>query len=119
VRAALFTNFPTRFVNDKIIPELTRRGVEVIFVDEPKRAGGYDLRAYALDVVFHMTELGGHSKAEPLVRACRDAGVAIRSLSRKKAMWRLPGAASSGSGSGAAFLGEHHDDDDAGYRRGT
>lgn len=87
MRAALFTSFPERFVNEKILPDLSRRGVEVVLVDEACRADRYDLQAYALEVVLHMNELGGHSNSHILSRVARAAGVTFRALSRKKASW--------------------------------
>lgn len=87
MRAALFTSFPDRFVNEKILPDLSRRGVEVVLVDECKRAERYDLRAYRLDIVLHMNEMGGHSFSHVLSKLAREAAVTIRALSRKKASW--------------------------------
>lgn len=87
MRAALFTSFPSRFIREKIIPDLSRRGVEVVIVDEASRAERYDLRAYELDVVLHMNEMGGHASSYVLSRVARDANITIRALSRKKASW--------------------------------
>lgn len=87
MRAALFTSFPDRFVNEKILPDLSRRGVEVVLIDQASRAARYDLRAYRLEVVLYMNEMGGHSFSHVLSRLAREAGVTIRALSRKKASW--------------------------------
>jgi hypothetical protein len=87
MRAALFTSFPQRFINEKILPDLSRRGVDVVLVDETSRVGRYDLRAYKLDVVLHMNEMGGHSSSHILSRLAREIGLTVRALSRKKASW--------------------------------
>ena len=87
MRAALFTSFPERFIQDKILPDLSRRGVEVVLIDETSRVARYDLREYRLDVVLHMHEMGGHSASHVLSKLAREACVTVRALSRKSASW--------------------------------
>jgi hypothetical protein len=85
VRAALITSFPKDFVDRKILPELRRRGVDVVLVDEAFRAPLLDLEG--VEIVLHMTEMGGHTSSAHLSEVCRRAGVPVRSLSRKKSSW--------------------------------
>ncbi len=87
MRVALFTSFPADFVNRKILPELARRGVSVVLIAEARRAPELGQALAGLDLVLHMTEMGGHSFSSHLSEACRKAGVPVRSLSRKKASW--------------------------------
>lgn len=87
MRAALFTSFPERFIKEKILPDLLKRGVEVVLIDETSRVERYDLRAYQLDVVLHMNEMGGHTRSHVLSKLAREARVTVRALSRKKASW--------------------------------
>ncbi len=84
-RVALYTSYPDRYVEEAILPELRKRGLEIAFFKEAKRAERRDLDH--IDVVLHMTEMVGHSYSERLSRACREASIPIRALSRKKASW--------------------------------
>lgn len=86
VRAILVADFPDRFVQDRILPELRKR-VDVVLVAKTRAAAGLDLASYAPDVVLHMTEFGSHSTSEMLSATCRRAGITVRALSRKKASW--------------------------------
>ncbi len=85
MRAALFSCFPSYFLERKILPELRRRGVEVVLVDDPKRCESVDLSA--VELVLHMVEMGGHSHSFVLSKVCRLAGIPVRALSRKTASW--------------------------------
>lgn len=87
MRAVLVSGFPDDFVRNDIIPELERRDVEVIRVVHPYKVDRVDISALRPDIVFHMTEWGSHAKTERLAKTCRQAGIALRSLSRKKAAW--------------------------------
>lgn len=87
MRVALFTSFPPRFVEDKIRPALLRRGVEIVLIEEAKRAGHIELWRYSLDMILHMTEMGSHAFSARLTAAASKAGLTIRALSRKEASW--------------------------------
>lgn len=87
MKVALLTSFPARFVNESILPELALRGVEVVRTLEPSHAGNVDFSKLAIDMVLHMTELGGHMAVENAKRAIERAGIPMRALSRKKASW--------------------------------
>lgn len=86
MKAVLVSAFPTAFVEMSILPALRRR-VTVLDYIQPDAAEHFDFAAASPDVVLHMTEYGGHSASAGLSRACRAAGITLRSLSRKKAAW--------------------------------
>lgn len=86
MKAVLVTDFPERFVNESILPELSRR-VEVVLVASHYRVRSVDLASYAPDVVLRMNEMVGHSSSDVLIRYCREQGIPLQSLSRKKSTW--------------------------------
>jgi hypothetical protein len=113
VKIALFSSFPRDFIDRKILPELARRGLEVVVVAEAKRAPAIDLRAAGVELVLHMTELGGHSMSGAMSDMCRRQGIPIRSLSRKKSSWWFlpppPGGITAAGRSGRAGGSEGDD----------
>lgn len=91
MRAVLFTEFPERFVHEKIVPELRTRGVDVVHVASIETC---ERVAYVgVDVVLNMHEMGGHTWSQKLTRVCSKAGVPVRALSRKKSAWPVFDAA--------------------------
>ena len=87
MKAILVTEFPEKFVENVVLPELRRR-VQILKVVEPRKAASVDFSVLGPDdCVLHMTEFGSHSSSEKLSKVCRLAGVTVRSLSRKKSSW--------------------------------
>lgn len=87
MRAMLFSNFPSRFLREKVEPELKRRGVELLAMDEMKNVDKYDLATMRPDIVLHMHEMSNHSDSKALTKACQLARVPVKAFSRKKASW--------------------------------
>ncbi len=90
MRVALVTNFPARFVNEKIIPDLQQRGIHIAIVETPTRAARIDLGAINIEQVLFMNELTSHGESDALSDRCKDFKIPIRALSRKKASWPWP-----------------------------
>lgn len=86
-RVALLSAFPSRFVLASIIPELERRGLDVVFCMEPQKLTAARLLRGRVSIALHMTEMIGHSISANLSRTCHEAGVSVRAISRKKATW--------------------------------
>lgn len=90
MKVVLVTSFEDYFVEQDTLPELTRRGIEVVSRFEAKACARYDFetfKASGVTLILHMNEVGAHSASAKLSQMARDAGIPIRALSRKKASW--------------------------------
>lgn len=86
-RAILFTEFPPDFISTKIVPELRKRGVDVVWIDKPVSCDQINFKTIGADLVLHMHEMGSHPNSAKITRVCKNAGIPVRALSRKKASW--------------------------------
>jgi hypothetical protein len=84
-RVAIYSKFPARFMESKILPKLRRRDMEIAFVEAPKKALPSQLSN--VDYVLLMTEMGSHAETAVVKKACELAKKPIRALSRKEASW--------------------------------
>lgn len=90
MKVVLVSSFEDRFLEQDTLPELARRGVEVVARFEAKDCRSYDFESFrqqGVTCILHMTEVGPHSASESLSRLARTAGIPIRAMSRKKASW--------------------------------
>ena len=90
LRVVLVTAFEESFLQQDTLPELARRGVEVVARFPASRVESYDLprlKEHGVQLILHMVEKGSHSSSEKLSTLARTAGLPIRALSRKKASW--------------------------------
>ena len=92
LRVVLVTSFAESHLKQDTLPELARRGVEIVVRCDAHHAGNkLDLRDLkerrGVELILNMHELGGHSDMEKLTSQARLVGLPIRALSRKKASW--------------------------------
>lgn len=98
MRAALFSNFPEKFLRHSIIPKLEMRGVEVVSSARPDGAPLLQMMD-AVDIVLFMHEMASHNDDRAVRNASRVSGLPMLCLSRKASSWegKLPPVKSSDS----------------------
>lgn len=90
MKVVLVSSFEERFLEQDTLPELARRGIEVVSRFEAKDARSYDFHHFkrtGVSLILHMHEVGPHCSSEALSRLAREAEIPIKALSRKKASW--------------------------------
>lgn len=91
LRVILATLFAESYLLQDTLPELARRGVEVVVRCEPKHVQNLDLgdlmERKGVEMLLHMHEMATHSDSERISNQARLAGLPVRALSRKKSSW--------------------------------
>ena len=91
LRVVLVTQFAESHLLQDTLPELERRGIEIVNRFEPKHVSNVDLRylreTKGVELVLLMHEVAGHSDTGAVASAARAAELPLHYLSRKKASW--------------------------------
>lgn len=91
LRVVLITQFAESHLLQDTLPELERRGIEIVNRFEPKHVSNVDLRylreTKGVELVLLMHEVAGHSDTGAVASAARAAELPLHYLSRKKASW--------------------------------
>lgn len=90
LKVLLVSSFEDYFLEQDTLPELARRGVEVVARFEARNVESYDLAKYkaeGVEMILHMHEVGPHAASWRLTEKAKLAGLPVRALSRKKASW--------------------------------
>ena len=91
LRVVLVTGFAESHLQQDTLPELARRGVEIVTRVAPTHVSKLDLKDLrerkGVELVLLMHEVCGHAESGLLLQAARAADVPVQTLSRKKASW--------------------------------
>lgn len=85
MQAALFTNFPSAFVEEKIVKKLRKHEIEVVRVLPCKAVEHCDLTD--VDAIIVMYDYANHNDSQLAQNVARKTGKKVFFLPRKESLW--------------------------------